>query len=139
MSNATVFDAAVPRRLQYSLTKSVLENYRHPHPLNRLESYRFKTMAGALLCSRAPLFAERALLISTLPKSFICNTYGRLASVANTGLTIRLSPLDATLTKNWGGAAFLRRSDLRTFNAFSVGGRRGHWELARESSWCRFL
>ncbi len=28
MSNASVFDIAVPRRLQYSLTKSVLENYR---------------------------------------------------------------------------------------------------------------
>ncbi len=28
MSNASVFDSAVPRRLQYSLTKSVLENYR---------------------------------------------------------------------------------------------------------------
>ena len=28
MSNASIFDTTVPRRLQYSLTKSVLENYR---------------------------------------------------------------------------------------------------------------
>jgi len=35
-------------------------------------------------------------------KSFSCNTYGLLASVANKRLTVSLSPLDATLTKNKG-------------------------------------
>jgi len=36
-------------------------------------------------------------------KSFSCNTYGLLANVANKRLTVSLSPLDATLTKNKGG------------------------------------
>src|SRR5882762_1213671 len=35
-------------------------------------------------------------------KSFSCNTYGLLASVANKRLTVSVSPLDATLTKNKG-------------------------------------
>ena len=38
-------------------------------------------------------------------KSFRRNTYGSPASVANKRLTARLSPLDATLTKN-GGTSF---------------------------------
>src|SRR5882762_7201311 len=39
-------------------------------------------------------------------KSFRRNTYGSPASVANKRLPARLSPLDATLTKNGGGASF---------------------------------
>jgi hypothetical protein len=35
-------------------------------------------------------------------KSFSCNTYDLLASVANKRLTVSLNPLDATLTKNKG-------------------------------------
>jgi len=76
------------------------------HPLIPLESYRFKNIAGALLHSRAPRFAERAPLISTLPKSFICNTCGPSRKCckhrAYKEVESMLSPLDATLTKNRG-------------------------------------
>ena len=45
---------------------------------------------------------ERTVLTPYCLKSFSCNTYGLLASVANKRLTVSLSPLDATLTKNKG-------------------------------------
>ncbi len=48
-------------------------------------------------------------------KSFSCNTYGSPASVANKRLTAWLNSLDATLTKNRGGASAPRRSDFSTF------------------------
>src|SRR5882762_7282434 len=43
-------------------------------------------------------------------KSFRRNTYGSPASVANKRLTARLSPLDATLTKNGGHVLFVCHS-----------------------------
>ena len=48
-------------------------------------------------------------------KSFSCNTYGSPANVANKRLTAWLNSLDATLTKNRGGASAPRRSDFSTF------------------------
>src|SRR5882762_1659779 len=52
-------------------------------------------------------------------KSFSCNTYGSPLSVANKRLTAWLNSLDATLTKNRGGASALdvpifRRSDAQS-------------------------
>src|SRR5467141_190660 len=57
------------------------------------------------------------LLVGSHPclKSFSCNTYGSPASVANKRLTAWLNSLDATLTKNRGGASAPRRSDFSTF------------------------
>jgi hypothetical protein len=44
----------------------------------------------------------RTVLTPYCLKAFSCNTYGLLANVANKRLTVPLSPLDATLTKNKG-------------------------------------
>jgi hypothetical protein len=93
-----------------------------------------------------PLHSESyySPVVNYLPKSFSCNTYGPSRKCCKHRTygepKSMLSLLAATLTKNKGwGAAFLRRSNVHTFNVFGAAGRRGHWELARGSSWCRFL
>jgi len=95
----------------FALNSHGITSFADSHPITRLKSYRFKNIAGALLHSRAPRFAERARLISTLPKSFICNTCGPSRKCCKqrtyTGPTMMLSSLHATLTKNTGGGSVI--------------------------------
>jgi hypothetical protein len=92
--------------------KSLPHNlFADPHPLTPIASIFYKKGGGG---RGTPRF--RSLVTPRLSLSLLSATLmGRLVSVANTELVGMLSPLDATLTKNWGwgggGAMFNQESD----------------------------
>jgi len=91
----------VDSQLPFPLRKSFpVISFADPHPLTLLESYRLKNREVGRGASIHPSVHSH--------KPFICNTYRpNPTSVANKRLTAqsesRLSPVDATPTKNMGG------------------------------------